>query len=67
VIKSNVKEYMEKAGLSVRKGAAAMGLATDTLNRARQDETILGCSLETLQTIARACGCRVKDLFTEDN
>ena len=66
MITSNVREYMEKAGLTVRKGAAAMRLATDTINRARQDETILGCSLETLQTIARACGCRVKDLFTEE-
>ena len=67
MLKSNVKDYMEKAGISVRKGAYLTGLSTQTLNRARQDETILGCSLETLQTIARACGCRVKDLFTEDN
>lgn len=67
MIKSNVKEFMEKAGVSVRKGASLTGLSTQTINRARQDETILGCSLETLQTIAKACGCRVKDLFTEDN
>ena len=66
MITSNVREYMEKAGLTVRKGAAAMRLATDTINRARQDETILGCSLETLQSIAKVCGCRVKDLFTEE-
>lgn len=66
MIKSNVKQLMENSGLSVRKLATLTGLALGTIDRARGD-LILKCSLETLQTIARACGCRVKDLFTEDD
>lgn len=67
MIKSNVKDFMEKAGVSVRKGASLTGLSTQTISRARRDDTFSSCSIETLQTIARACGCRVKDLFTEDD
>lgn len=67
MIKSNVKICMEQAKISVRKGAELTGLATDTISRARRDDTFSSCSIETLQTIARACGCRVKDLFTEDD
>ena len=66
MIKSNVREVMEKAGFSVRKLVAVTGLALGTVDRARGD-LVVKCSLETLQTIAKACGCRVKDLFTEDN
>jgi DNA-binding Xre family transcriptional regulator len=42
------------------------GLAQVTILRARKDDMILKCTLSTLQTLARALGCRIKDLFTED-
>lgn len=42
------------------------GLAQTTIIRARTDEGITGCSLGTLERIARALGCSIHDLFDDD-
>jgi len=41
------------------------GLADGTILRAR-GKLIAKCSLETLASIARALGCQIKDLFSEE-
>jgi lambda repressor-like predicted transcriptional regulator len=65
MIRSNVKDSMEKAGVSVRGLVAMTGLADGTVQRAR-DDRIGSCSLNTLATIAAALGVRTKNLFEED-
>lgn len=41
------------------------GLAKETVHRAKKDETFPSCSIRTLESIARALGVKVKDLFEE--
>ena len=57
MIRSNVKEIMEKKGVTVRNLMAQTGLADGTILRAR-DARIGRCTLDTLATIAGALGCR---------
>lgn len=40
-------------------------LASETVLRARKDETISACTLKTLEAIAEALGVKIKDLFDE--
>lgn len=65
-MRSLVKQKMEEKGITLRKMEEASGLSHVTILGARSDERILKCRLETLQAIAQALGCRVKDLFEEE-
>lgn len=65
-MKSNVRELMEKKGITLRALEDRTGLNHVTILRARDDEKIEGCQLKTLRKIAEALGCQVKDLFEED-
>lgn len=65
MIVSRVKEVMQGQGITMRELVGRTGLSMQTVNRAR-GEMIGRCTLDTLATIARALGCRVKDLFKEE-
>lgn len=65
-MKSYVKEIMKKKGITLRQLMAETGLANKTVLNARDDIKILTCGLGTLETIARALGVSVKDLFEEE-
>lgn len=64
MIRSKVKNEMEKKNLSIRKLVADTGLSSGTVHRAR-GEQIDKCSLATLERIATILGIQVKDLFEE--
>ncbi len=64
MVKSRVKELMEKQGITVRKMVLLTSLSDVTILRARREQ-ILQCRLATLETIARCLGCKIKDLFDE--
>ena len=66
-MKSRVKEVLNEKGITVRELMKLTGLSSATIHRAKTDSLFTACTLETFISIARACGCQVKDLFTEDN
>ncbi|MDR1685326.1 MAG: helix-turn-helix transcriptional regulator [Desulfovibrio sp.] len=65
MLTSNVKEIMEKQGVTIRAMAEKTGLSDVTILRARRKH-IAQCRLSTLEIIAKCLGCKVKDLFEED-
>jgi DNA-binding Xre family transcriptional regulator len=65
MFKSNVKKIMEQQSLTLRGLAAEIGISDRTILRARKDEMIGLCKLETLQAIAHALGVSTKDLYDE--
>lgn len=64
MITSNVKQLMEKRGISIRTLSAMSLLSDKTILRARGPQ-IIQCRLQTLGTIADCLECRIKDLFSE--
>jgi DNA-binding Xre family transcriptional regulator len=66
MLRSNVKELMLANGVSIRGLEQATGLSTRTIQNARADAGVAGCSLSTLDRIARALGCSIHDLFDDD-
>ena len=64
MITSNLRKIMEEKDVKIRELATMSGLADKTILRARS-EHITECRLYTLQVIAKALGCSVKDLFEE--
>ncbi len=64
MVKSNVRELMEKQGVTLRKMVALTRLSDVTIMRARR-EHIIQCRLSTLETLAKSLGCSIKDLFDE--
>lgn len=64
MFKSNVKEIMEKKGVTVRALAEDTELSTRTVQKAR-DERIESCTLKTLAAMAEVLGVKVKKLFDE--
>ncbi len=64
MIQSKVTDEMKRAEATILGLAASTGLAQRTIMRAR-GPLIARCTLETLATIAKALGCRVRDLFEE--
>jgi DNA-binding Xre family transcriptional regulator len=64
MIQERVKARMESKGVSILGLVETTGLSSRTIRRARSP-LIARCTLETLDTIAQALGCRVKDLFAE--
>jgi len=65
MVVSKIKYLMEQQEISVRKMCDLTGLSLQTVVRAR-DARISTCTVGVLETIARALGCQVKDLFEED-
>jgi len=65
MLTSNVKKIMEKKGISLRVLMRISGVSKQTIERAREN-TIIQCSLDTLQKIANGLDCKVKDLFEEE-
>lgn len=62
MIKSNVKELMEKKGVTLKQMVKETGLAEMTLIRARREQ-IKTCRLDTLLVIANYLECKIEDLF----
>lgn len=68
MIKSNLSELMEckEPRVTIRALEGKTGLAQATIVRARTDSGIAGCSLNTLEKIARALEVSVCDLFEDE-
>ena len=64
MIRSNLKELMEKRGITLKRMVEDTGLAEMTIVRARREQ-IGQCRLNTLVTMAKYLGCTVNDLFFE--
>ncbi len=64
MLTSNVKRIMQEKKITIRAMNEATGLSLETITRARKDQISL-CRLDTLETMAKYLGCRVKDLFDE--
>ena len=62
---SNVREFMDKKGKTVRGIAEETGIAPRTVHRATQDATIGGCQLNTLAKSGGALGVKAKRLYDE--
>lgn len=65
MIRSNVKNLMEKYGVPYAELEKKTGLSSQTITRARGD-MISECRLSTLETIAKALGVTTKDLYDEE-
>ena len=65
MIFSNVKLLMLEKNVSIQQIVRETGLSSTTVQRAR-GELIRECRLSTLETIAGALDCYVKDLFGEE-
>lgn len=63
MIQSNVKNLMEKKGITLKQMVKDTGLAEMTLIRARREQ-IGACRLDTLLVIAEYLECKIEDLFT---
>lgn len=63
--KSNIRELMEKQGLSIAKLADKTQLSRKIIERSRGKD-IKKCKLETLAIIALGLGVKMKDLFDEE-
>jgi DNA-binding Xre family transcriptional regulator len=69
MIISRVKRIMEEQQVSIIQLMKITGLANETIQRARRggEAGQLGsCTLLTLESIARALGVKIKDLFDEE-
>ncbi len=75
-MKSNLKKIMERKGVTLR-GLREMtaqrdsiekphAVSTATILNARDDQKIRSCRLGKLETLARALGVSVHDLFEDD-
>ena len=64
MISSNIKEIMEDKGVTYVELERRTGLTNLTITRARS-EMIRECKLSTLESIARALGVRIYDLFED--
>ena len=63
MFKSNIRELMNKKGITIRDLSSQTELSTRTVHRATQDDTIGGCQLNTLAKIADALGVKTKRLY----
>lgn len=66
MIKSNLKEIMERLDVTYKQLEEKTGISSQTITRARGD-MISECRLSTLETIAKALGVSTKDLYEEKN
>lgn len=63
-MRSNVKKIMEEKGVAILPLAQKAGVSQRTIQKAR-DGRIESCTLKTLDKLATALDCKVKDLFEE--
>jgi len=61
---SKVTDKMKEKGITVREMVKQTDLSLQTVTNAR-DKRIAACSLKTIAKIAKALGCKTKDLFDE--
>jgi DNA-binding Xre family transcriptional regulator len=66
MITSNLKYIMTRQGVTISKLVELSRLSPDTIARVRRTKKIGECKLNTLEKIAKALGCKVKDLFEEE-
>lgn len=66
MIKSNLKEIMERLDVTYKQLEEKTGISSQTITRARGD-MISECRLSTLETIAKALGVSTKNLYEEKN
>lgn len=66
MIKSNLKEIMNKLNVTYAQLEQMTGLSSHTVTRARND-SISSCTLLTLELIANALNVQIKDLFEEED
>ena len=64
MIKSNLKEIMERLDVTYKQLEEKTGVSSQTITRA-SGEMISECRLSTLETIAKALGVSTKDLYDE--
>lgn len=64
-MRSRVREIMEEQGVTVRGLAEGHSITLRTIMKARDDRHFRNCRIGTLEKIATALHCRVKDLFEE--
>ena len=64
MIVSKLKECMAKKGITYAALEKKTGLSSQTITRAR-GEMIRECRLSTLESIAKALGVKICDLFEE--
>lgn len=69
MVKSKIAELMDthEPKLTLRMLEKETGLAQTTILRSRTNEGIMGCSISTLERIAKALGCSIHDLFDDDS
>lgn len=61
--KSRVKALMKEQGFTVRALAAQTDLTEQTIMKARSDDKVLTCRMNTLAKIAKTLGVEVDELF----
>ena len=66
MIVSNLKKLMLERKITIRKMESETFVSSNTILKARSKD-INKCRLYTLEAIARCLGCKVKDLFEEEN
>jgi len=65
MITSNVKYIMREKEITIHKLMELTRLSDHSVLKARTSR-IRGCKLETLEKIAKALNCKVKNLFEEE-
>ena len=63
-MQSNLKTIMKEKGITILALSDETGFSSRTIQKAR-DGRIESCTLKTLARIAKALGCKTKDLFDE--
>jgi DNA-binding Xre family transcriptional regulator len=57
---------MAQKGITIAQLTELSKLSSDTISRVRRTQKIGECRLHTLEKIAKALKCKVKDLFEEE-
>lgn len=66
MITSNIKYIMNQKHITIQKMVELSGLSDHTILRIRRSKRIGECKLNTLEKVAKALQCKVKDLFEEE-
>lgn len=66
MVRGRVKEIMEENKVTIHALAQKAKLGTATIERARDERYFTSCRVYTLEAIAKALGCSIKDLFDEE-
>jgi DNA-binding Xre family transcriptional regulator len=66
MITSNIKYIMSQKKVTINKLTQLTELSLDTIARVRRTKKIGESRLNTLEKIAKALNCNIKDLFEEE-